>query len=74
MMFTTPRSTAAELEALNLRFAVTAEELTAAWSFAINGEKLLVVELAPVFGPVRAPCAAVDAIELVLPPRRPRRK
>lgn len=65
-------TTTAALETQNLRLA-TKVELTDAYSFDLDGRKLLVTELAPYFGPERAPCAALDAIELVLPTKKSRR-
>jgi hypothetical protein len=65
-------TTNSALEYNNLRLATKAE-LTDAMVFESNGSKLLVMQLAPVAGPVRAPCAELDAIHLDLPVRKARR-
>jgi hypothetical protein len=59
-----------EIEALNLRLPETDEESTAAWVYKHGRYQLLVVELAPHFGPPAPLFRAIDSIELHIPRRR----
>jgi hypothetical protein len=71
----TMNSFQASLDYHNVRLATKAES-TDAFSFDLDGQKLLVMTLAPMAGPVRAPCAALDAIalELELPKKKNHRR
>jgi hypothetical protein len=61
-----------EIEAQNLRLARTPEETTAAWVYPHGRLKLLVVELAPHFGPVAPTTLVLDRIVITTPVKRRR--